>query len=354
MNEETIKNIENLETGLLRLINKESVLYFLIYDTKNNPRASVKYIYDLALSLKGFGYNSKMLITDNSYTGVKNWLDDTYTSLEHVSIKDDKPLINVDDFLFVPEYYSNVLPQLMNIKCSKIMIVQQKEYIFDTLKIGSKWIDFGFDRCITTSKESKRYIDEYFPETITYVIPPFIDDIFKPSENPQKPYVAIHCRERSKVTKIISEFYLKYPHLRWITFRDMVQMSYNEFAESLKECMVSVWIDAESTFGTFPIESMKCNVPVIGKIPDNRPDWLSDNCIWVTEENDINDMLSSFITSWIDNQELYEEFEEKMKESVKPYNKENFESALTTIINTIYSNRMDIFNNSIKSLKTTE
>ena len=119
MNEETIKNIENLETGLLRLINKESTLYFLIYDTKNNPRASVKYIYDLALSLKGFGYNSKMLITDNSYSGVKNWLDETYTSLEHVSIKDDKPLINVDDFLFVPEYYSNVLPQLMNIKCSK-------------------------------------------------------------------------------------------------------------------------------------------------------------------------------------------------------------------------------------------
>ena len=65
--------------------------------------------------------------------------------------------------------------------------------------------------------------------------------------------------------KIISEFYLNYPQLRWITFRDMVQMTYEEFSDALKECIASVWIDDESTFGTFPLESMKCEVPVIGK-----------------------------------------------------------------------------------------
>ena len=52
MNEETLKTIQNLEHGLNKIVNKENVIYFLTYDTKNNPRASIKYIYDLALKLK--------------------------------------------------------------------------------------------------------------------------------------------------------------------------------------------------------------------------------------------------------------------------------------------------------------
>ena len=65
MNEEIKKTIESLELALGRLNNKESVIYFLTYDTKNNPRAAVKYIYDLALSLKTTGYNTKILVEEN-------------------------------------------------------------------------------------------------------------------------------------------------------------------------------------------------------------------------------------------------------------------------------------------------
>jgi hypothetical protein len=46
------ENIEKLENSLNKLISNEHVIYFLTYDTKNNPRASVKYIYDVALTLK--------------------------------------------------------------------------------------------------------------------------------------------------------------------------------------------------------------------------------------------------------------------------------------------------------------
>jgi hypothetical protein len=40
-------------------------------------------------------------------------------------------------------------------------------------------------------------------------------------------------------------------------------ISEEEFANTLKDCMLSVWIDRTSSFGTFPLESMKCNVPVM-------------------------------------------------------------------------------------------
>ena len=354
MSEETLKTIESLELSLNRLNNNESVIYFLTYDTKNNPRASVKHIYDMALRLKENGQNPKILVEDKSYTGVDGWLGDKYNTIPVLSIKDDQPVINIDDFVVVPEYYSNVLPQLQGIRCSKIMLIQQKDYIFDTLEIGSKWSDYGFDKCITTTQEVKRYIDEYFPGTLTYTIPPYISDVFTPTKTLQKPYVAISCRDRVKSKKIISEFYLKYPHLRWITFRDMVQLSYDEFATALNECMVSIWVDDESTFGTFPLESMKCGVPVIGKIPNTKPEWIGENGIWVNDENEINGMLSSFVLSWIDDKEVYEDFKTKMVESTSPYTEENFNTNVDSIFNTIYTNRVELFNNSITNLKTKE
>ena len=59
------ENIEKLESALGRLETKENVIYFLTYDTKNNARASVKHIYDMALTLKENGSNPKILIEDN-------------------------------------------------------------------------------------------------------------------------------------------------------------------------------------------------------------------------------------------------------------------------------------------------
>jgi hypothetical protein len=60
------ENLEKLEISLLSLTNKENVIYFLTYDTKSYPRASVKHIYDMALTLKNYGYNSKILVEDQS------------------------------------------------------------------------------------------------------------------------------------------------------------------------------------------------------------------------------------------------------------------------------------------------
>ena len=99
------ENIEKLESALGRLNNNESVVYFLTYDTKTNARASVKYIYDLALTLNKNGRKSKILVEDKNYVGVSSWLSEEYSELEIVSIKEDKVEIKIDDVLVVPEYY---------------------------------------------------------------------------------------------------------------------------------------------------------------------------------------------------------------------------------------------------------
>lgn len=350
----TKTNIEKLEDSLLSLKNNDNVIYFLTYDTKNNPRASVKYIYDLALTLVENGFKSKILVEDKSYVGVSNWLGDKYNSIEIVTIKEDKVQIKIEDVLVVPELYSNILEQLSNIKCVKVMLVQQKDYIFESLPIGSKWFNFGFEHAITTTQKSKEYITEFFPETFVYIIPPIIGDNFKPSETPLKPYIAISCRDRNVNRKIISEFYLKYPHLRWITFKDMIQMTYDEFAEALNECMVSLWVDDESTFGTFPLESMKCNVPIVGKIPNTEPDWLSDNGMWTYDSNKLVDILGTYVMAWIEGIELTNDVRIKMKETLLPYNTEITKNSIVTLFNSFKNNRVNKIQLAIDKLKNEE
>jgi len=346
--------IEKINEALSRIEHKDNVIYFLTYDTKNNARAAIKYIYDMALVLKNDGYKCKILVEDNTYTGVQAWLPENYLQLDIVSIKDDKVEINVDDVIVVPEHYSNVLPQLNNVKCVKVMLVQQKDYMFETLSIGSRWSDFGFDKCITTTESSKKYINSVFPETLVHIIPPFIGDNFKPAETPLKPYIAISCRDRLIHRRLISEFYLKYPQLRWITFRDMVQMTYDDFSESLKECVVSLWVDDESTFGTFPLESMKCGVPVVGKIPNTEPDWLKENGLWTYDISKLVEILGTYILAWIDGVELTDKVKEEMSNTVTQYTSEVFSTTTLSIFNSLISKRKDAIISSLEKLKTEE
>ena len=350
MNKES--TLEVLESALSRAEKNENVIYFLTYDTKNNARAAIKHIYDMALVLKEHGYNSKILVEEKEYSGIQDWLDESYDVIPIVTIKEDKVEIKVDDVVIVPEQYSNILPQLSNINCTKVMLLQQKEYMFETLAIGSRWSSFGFDKCITTTFSAKEYVMEYFPETLAYIIPPFIGDNFSPSKSPRKPFIAISCRDRVQHRKIISEFYIKYPHLRWITFRDMVQMSYLEFSDVLKECMVSVWIDDDSTFGTFPLESMKCGVPVVGKIPTTEPDWLSENGLWTYNGNKVVELLGTYVLAWIDGIEIDDEVKEKMAQTALPFNKEAHNTATLSIFNSILAQKITIIKNTIEKLKT--
>jgi hypothetical protein len=345
---------EKLELSIERLKKNESVIYILTYDTKTNPRASVKYIYDLAKTLTDDGKKVKLIVEDKTYSGVSSWLGDKYNDIEIVYIKDENLAINVDDTLIVPEFYSNALEQLKDIRCTKIMLIQQKEYIFETLPIGVKWSNFGFNRVITTTENTKKYIMEYFPESLVYVIPPIIDDVFKPYDKPLKPYVAISCRDRAINKKIISEFYLKNPFLRWVTFRDMNQMTYEEFAEALRECMVSVWIDDESTFGTFPLESIKSGVPVIGKVPKNEPDWLKDNGLWTYDENKIVELLGKYILANINGIDIDDDLKRNMSETLIPYDEDITKNNIKTIFENLKNKTIEVLEKTLDKFNTKE
>jgi len=330
-----------LETQLKNLENKNFKIYFFVMDTKGNPTAGMANIYKHAKTLKDLGYDANILHEKNEYTSVKTWLGSEYSELTHVSIEDQQLKVNSDDIVIIPEIFANVMEQTVNLPCKRIVMCQAYDYVLEMLMPGKKWLDYGITDCITTTEKQSTHLKELMgPSLKTEIVPVSIPKFFKPSEKPKKPIIAIFTRDQRDTVKIFKTFYIKYPHLKWFTFRDMRNMPTEKFAENMAECCISVWVDEISGFGTFPVESMKCDVPVLGKVPNMVPEWMEDkNGLWTHEINVIPDILANYIQAWLEDaapKELYE----KMGEMSKKYTEEEQKEKIQEVYGRIIDNRV--------------
>ena len=138
-----LEKIQKLEKSLENLKNKSSRIYFLVQDTKGNPRAGVKYIYDMALTLKNNGYNSIIIHETKEYTGVSEWLGEEYMDIPHQSIENQNLSISPEDFIIIPEIYAHVMDQLKNFPCGKVVLCQAYDHVLETLPPGVTWNQYG-------------------------------------------------------------------------------------------------------------------------------------------------------------------------------------------------------------------
>ena len=352
MDEETIKKIEE---SIKNLESKKSRIYFMVQDTKGNAKAGVRHIYQMALTLKNSGFNTFIIHEKNDYKGVSNWLGEEYMEIPHESIENQDLKISPEDFIIIPEIYGHVLEQLSNLSCGKIVLCQAYDHMLETLSPGTTWSQYGFMKCITTNEEQKTYIENVMKNVSIDVIEPLIPETFEKKKLPSKPIISIHTRDQRDTMKIIKTFYLKYPQYRWITFRDMRGLSQEEFSTYLKDSFVSVWVDDTSGFGTFPIESMICGTPVIGKVPNMKPSWMSDdNGVWTYELNNISDIIAEFIQNWLEdniNEDLYDN---GVKTATNFNNVEVFSSKLVEFFNDYLNGRKKSFSSQLDKIKVEE
>jgi hypothetical protein len=339
---------EKVKLSIKILREKQARIYFLVQDTKGNAKASVKLIYQMAKSLKDNGFNPIILHEKVDYAGVVAWLDEEYMSLPHKAIEGQNLEISPEDFLIIPEIFGYIMEQVKQLPCAKIVLSQQYAHMLETLQPGQTWNQFGFLKCITTSNKQKEYIERVMRQISFDVIDPLISEEFTPKATPSMPIIGVHAKEQSDAINLIKLFYLKFPQYRWFTFRDLRGLSEKEFANSLRECFVSVWIDDHSAFGTFPLESMKSNVPVIGKVPNLSPDWMSEeNGIWVTDHTLLPDLVADYAQNWLEDN-IDPQIFEKMKETVERYvDKQKFETSVVSLFENYLSNRADAFENQI-------
>ena len=339
---------EKVKQSITILREKQARIYFLVQDTKGNAKASVRLIYQMAKTLKDNGFNPIILHEKSDYAGVVAWMDEEYMSLPHRAIEGQNLEISPEDFLVIPEVFGFVMDQVKQLPCAKIVLTQQYAHMLETLQPGQTWNQFGFLKCITTSSKQKEYIERVMRQVSFDIIDPLIGEEFTPKATPAMPIIGVHTKEQSDAINLIKTFYLKFPQYRWFTFRDLRGLSEKEFANSLRDCFLSVWIDDHSGFGTFPLESMKSNVPVIGKVPNLSPDWMSeDNGIWVTDQTLLPDLVADYAQNWLEDN-IDPQIYEKMKETVERYtDKQTFESSIVSLFDGYLTARADAFENQI-------
>ena len=347
--------ITKLELSISNLKEKKSRIYFLVQDTKGNAKASIRVIYEMAYHLFENGYNAIIMHEQNDYKGVSTWLDEKYMSLPHKPIEGQNLEISPEDFMVIPELYGHVMEQVSKFPCGKIVLCQSYDYIMETLSPGSSWSQYGFLKCITTSEEQKNYLEKIMKNVSFDVITPTISNSFEKKPIPAKPIVSVHTRDQRDTMKLIKTFYLKYPQFRWITFRDMRGLSEFEFGTILKDSFVSVWIDDVSGLGTYPLESMKTGTPVIGKIPNLKPEWLSEeNGIWTYQFNDIVDVIANFTQNWLEDN-ISETLYSNMESTVNQFNKKDkFENEVVSLFDEYFSARAKSFSEQLEKINVTE
>ena len=348
-----MENIAQLKDAITKIENNQGEFYFLTINTKGVQKASVAMNYELVRMLTQKGYTAHIMHQEEDYTE-PDWLGEEYTGLSHKCISRNEIQVSASDTVFIPEIYGSVLEQIKTFPCEKIIFCQSYDYIFETLQPGVTWTHYGINRCLTTCESQKAYLESIMPGLSVEVIPFYFPEYFEQPKAPKPPVIAIHTREARDTAKIIKTFYVKYPQFRWIAFKDMRNLPRKKFAEALQETCVSVWVDDISGFGTFPLESMMVGNPVIGKLPNLKPDWLNEhNGIWTYEFNKIVDIIGAFIKNWLED-EVPVELYEHTNNTVSTYRKLDTEQILCNYVEKLNKEKLTALNQAENKLLETE
>ena len=366
------EQLENIKNSIEKIKNKDFGIYFFMLDTKGNPTAGVATIYEHVKKLRDLGYNAQILHDKNDYKlredeegmGLAEWLGEEYATLPHISIESQQLQVGPQDFVVIPEAFASVMKQTKDFPCKRVVFLQAYEYIFEMLEIGEGWEQFNISDVITTNKNLSDYARSIFRGINVEEIPVGIPEYFTNSDKPKVPTIAMSSRDKRELLKIVKIFYQKYPHYRFVTFRDMSGLPRKDFAKQLGESFVSVWLDELSGFGTFPIESMKCNTPVIGKIPRMVPEWmgtvdengnlnLNDNGIWTANLNSIPDVVATMVGLYLEDA-LPENILNGMKEYQDKYTVETSEKVLIEVYERLFGKRIVELQSTIEQLEKQE
>ena len=365
------EQLTQVQTVLKNLEDKNFNLYFFTLDTKGNPTAGIANIYEHVKVLNELGYNASILHEKNDYKlvgdedgdGVGDWLGEEYAKLPHISIESQTLNVTPADFIIIPEIFSNIMDQVKAFPCKKVVFSQSYDYLLELLPIGKRWnTDYGFNDVITTSAKQAAYLTNLFPSLNTHIVPVSIPSYFKPSEKPKMPIIALHTRNQGDATKIAKSFYLQYPIYKWVTFKELRGLSRENFANELGKSCLAVWIDDTSGFGTFPLEAIECNTPVVGKMPNLIPEWMletnsegeeniKNNGIWTNTTLNIPELIATYMKVWLEDS-VPTDLVEGIKESQGKYTSEKQKETIENVYNGIFENRKVELNNLLLNLQT--
>jgi glycosyltransferase involved in cell wall biosynthesis len=268
---------------------------------------------------------------DDEFVGVDEVFGKKYMEdIPHKNVKKDDININISDILIIPEIFSSLMHETKKLPCKRVVLCQNFNLIPETMPVGVEFGSHGILDVITTSEKQKDLLLEVMPYLRVSVIEPFISPLFFERTSREKDLqISIISNDRSAANRIVKYFYLKYPIFKFISFKQLVGLPQELFAEELEKSVACVWYDHFTNFGYSPLEAMRCSTIPICVIPEEPTDWmirddggLTDSVIWCSNLNSVHNAISTVINTYIeDNIPL--EFKENMKRFDNRFTKEN-------------------------------
>jgi len=367
------EQVKQVKEVLAKLESKDFNLYFFTLDTKGNPTAGIANIYEHVKILNNLGYKASILHEKNDYklrgdqegNGIADWLGEEYASLPHTSIEGQQLNISPADFIVIPEIFANIMDQVKGFPCKKVVFSQSYDYLLELLPIGKRWnVDYGFTDVITTTERQSNYLKTLFPSINTHIVPVSIPSYFTDSDKPKIPVVTILTRNQGDAAKIAKSFYLQYPIYKWITFKELRGLPREQFASELAKSCLAVWVDEQSSFGTFPLEAIECNTPVIGKIPNMIPEWMENvdeqgnvtikqNGVWTNTTLNIPELIATYLKVWLEDS-VPADLTDAINESKGLYTPENQVEVATSVYAKLLDNRISELKITLETLENAQ
>ena len=357
MSEKDLKVINNIEKEISRIQNKENRIYFFVIDTKGVPSGSLEYIYNLALILKNEGYDVNMLHTEDEFVGVGAWLGEEYTSLPHYNVNKGEVGTSPSDLLIIPEIYSQVMNQTKKLPCKRIVILQNYDYVVEQMPFAAQWGDFGILEGITNSNYQAAELNESFPYVKLNKVTPYISKVFGNTIEPKKMVINVISRDQNDIKKIVKPFYWKYPFFKWVSFKELRNLSKTDFAKALREGAITIVVDDTSSFMYSALEAMKSGSITMVKVPQTTLEWadtedgtLPNCCIWFDNYDTLHKQIASVVRSWITDK-VPAILEEESKKVLEKYSEERTKKELVKYISSVFDKRVKEMEDLIVQIK---
>ena len=302
------EKIKYIDSAINRITNKSSKIYFYLVNYGDN-KGSVLTTYKYATYLKKNGYNVTIIHNDGSYKKPE-WIGDYYLDVDHEALDSGKVKVNIDDVIVYPETHPDVMEKTKKINCTKIVLCQSHKNMLAPLPPNINWTLLDIDFTITVSENMKKYIKETFhiDDFFIKVIEPSIDEeIFYIDNNTyREPVIPVVSRNQSDILELAKQFYSRYPEYKMVSFKDMRGFSIDDFATTLNESFLAIWLDRDASFGQFPIECLKCNLPVIALKTDMDLPYDFDNIKWVNSTMDIPKMVFERVVDYLNDLNVHD------------------------------------------------
>lgn len=360
MSEKDLKIIGNIEAEIAKIKNKENRIYFFVIDTKGVASGSLEYIYNLALILKNEGYDVNMLHTEDEFVGVGAWLGEEYANLPHYNVNKGEVGTSPSDVLFIPEIYAQVMNQTKKLPCKRVVILQNYDYVVEQMPYAAQWGDFGIMEGITNSDYQAAELNEAFPYVKLTKVTPYISKVFGTTIEPKKMVVNVISKDQSDIKKIVKPFYWKYPLFKWVSFRELRNLSKAEFAKSLREGAITIVVDETASFMYSALEAMKSGSITMVKVPQTSVEWaetengeLPNCCVWFNDYDTLHKQIASVVRSWITDK-VPTVLDEEAKKVLNNYSEDRTKNELMGYVNSLFNKRVKEMEELIVQIKAKE